>query len=89
MRRWSRICATFSEAADREGHVIKPFLVRFSDDQSGATSIEYGLIISLIFLAILGAVTAFGNTSSGIFNVAMNTIRSAMAGGGEADPPAT
>ncbi len=56
------------------------FLARLRRDQQGATSLEYGLIISLIFLAILGAVTAFGNTSTGIFNMAMNTIRNAMGG---------
>ncbi len=56
------------------------FLARLRRDQQGATSLEYGLIISLIFLAILGAVTAFGNTSTGIFNMAMNTTRNAMGG---------
>ncbi len=49
-------------------------------DRGGATSLEYGLILALIFLVILSAVTAFGNTSSGIFNVAMNTLRGAMGG---------
>jgi pilus assembly protein Flp/PilA len=48
---------------------------RFLSDESGATAIEYGLIISLIFLTIVTAVTAFGNQSSGIFNSAMNAIR--------------
>ena len=55
-------------------------LRRFLDDDSGATSLEYGLIISLIFLVILSALTAFGGTSSGIFNTAMNTLRTAMGG---------
>jgi pilus assembly protein Flp/PilA len=48
---------------------------RFLSDESGATAIEYGLIISLIFLTIVTAVTAFGNQSSGMFNSAMNAIR--------------
>ena len=39
-----------------------------------------GLIISLIFLVILTALTAFGDTSTGIFNGAMNAIRNAMGG---------
>ena len=38
----------------------------FLADESGATAIEYGLIISLIFLVILTAVTSFGNTTSSI-----------------------
>ncbi len=56
------------------------FLRRFGRDQSGATSLEYGLIISLIFLVIISAVTAFGNHSSGVFNKAMNAIRTGMGG---------
>jgi pilus assembly protein Flp/PilA len=55
-------------------------LQRFLKDDAGATSLEYGLIISLIFLVILSALTAFGGTSSGIFNTAMNTLRTAMGG---------
>lgn len=53
---------------------------RLLKDRSGATSLEYGLIISLIFLVILTALTAFGDQSSGIFNGAMNAIRAAMGG---------
>lgn len=49
-------------------------------DDSGATSLEYGLIVSLIFLVLLTALTAFGGTSSGIFNGAMNAVRTAMGG---------
>jgi len=35
-------------------------LKAFAKDRSGATAIEYALIVSLIFLAIIGGVTAFG-----------------------------
>jgi len=59
---------------------MKRFLSRFRDDRSGATALEYGLIIALIFLVILSALTAFGGTSSGIFNAAMNTLKAAMGG---------
>ncbi|RZJ95989.1 MAG: Flp family type IVb pilin [Brevundimonas sp.] len=55
-------------------------IARFARDESGATAIEYGLILALMFLVILGALTAFGGTSSGIFNTAMNTLRTAMGG---------
>jgi pilus assembly protein Flp/PilA len=30
-------------------------------DHKGATAVEYGLILALIFLAMVGAVTAFAN----------------------------
>ncbi|WP_125255351.1 Flp family type IVb pilin [Brevundimonas fluminis] len=56
-------------------------LRRLLKDRSGATSLEYGLIISLMFLVILTALVAFGDTSTGIFNGAMNALRSAMGGG--------
>ena len=55
-------------------------IARFLRDEAGATALEYGLIIALIFLVILSALTAFGGTSSGIFNLAMNTLRQAMGG---------
>ena len=59
---------------------MNTFLARFAEDDSGATSLEYGLIISLIFLVILGALQAFGATGSGILNTAMDKIRTAMGG---------
>jgi len=55
-------------------------IARFLRDQSGATAIEYGLIISLIVVVILTALTAFGGASTGLFNTAMDTLRSAMGG---------
>lgn len=59
---------------------MRRFIDRFNRDERGATAIEYGLIIALIFLVILSALTAFGDTSTGIFNGAMNAIRNAMGG---------
>jgi pilus assembly protein Flp/PilA len=59
---------------------MRRFIDRFNRDERGATAIEYGLIIALIFLVILSALTAFGDTSTGIFNGAMNAIRTAMGG---------
>lgn len=57
---------------------MRALTTRFLRDESGATAIEYGLIISLIFLAIVTALTAFGNQSSGLFNRAMDAIRTGM-----------
>jgi pilus assembly protein Flp/PilA len=59
---------------------MRRFLSRLRRDERGATAIEYGLIIALIFLVILSALTAFGGTSSGIFNKAMDAVRGAMGG---------
>lgn len=59
---------------------MRRFITRFLRDESGATALEYGIILALMFLVILSALTAFGGTSSGIFNTAMNAIRTAMGG---------
>ena len=39
---------------------MRNFLAKFSNDEGGATSIEYGLIASLIALAIIATVTSVG-----------------------------
>ena len=60
--------------------MIRRFLARFAHDESGATAIEYGLIIALMTLVIIGSLIAFGDATSGIFNRAMDAIRVAMGG---------
>ena len=60
--------------------MTRRFLCRFLRDESGATSIEYGMILALMFLVILGALQAFGGTGSGIFNTAMDKLRTTMGG---------
>ena len=59
---------------------MRRFISRFMSDERGATAIEYGIILALMFLVILGALTAFGGSGSGIFNTARNTLKSAMGG---------
>jgi len=59
---------------------MRRFLSRFARDESGATAIEYGMILGLMFLVILGALQAFGGAGSGIFNTAMDKLRTAMGG---------
>ncbi|HYC25436.1 MAG TPA: Flp family type IVb pilin [Roseiarcus sp.] len=41
--------------------------VRFAKDNSGATAIEYGLIASLIAVAIIAAVTTVGTKLTNTF----------------------
>ena len=47
----------------------------FSQDDSGATAIEYGLIAALIAVAIIGAVTALGTGVSRSFNSVSAQLR--------------
>jgi pilus assembly protein Flp/PilA len=44
---------------------LRALLTRFLRDQSGATAVEYGLLLASIFLAIIGAVTLFGQEATG------------------------
>jgi len=41
---------------------------RFVKDENGATAIEYGLIVSLIFVAIIGAVRQYANNTSDMYS---------------------
>ena len=50
------------------------FITRFAKDESGATAIEYGLIVALIAVAIIGVVTTLGTKIKGNFD----TVQKAM-----------
>jgi len=60
------------------GRVAARFALRFARDDSGATAVEYGLIITLIFLAIVGAVGNFSNKFITVLNTASATIGGAL-----------
>jgi pilus assembly protein Flp/PilA len=51
-------------------------LKQFVADQSGATSIEYALIAVLVGIAIIGAVTALGDSLKAIFSSVATTLDS-------------
>lgn len=38
------------------------------DEEKGATAVEYGLMVALIAVVIIGAVSLLGNTLSGLFS---------------------
>jgi pilus assembly protein Flp/PilA len=39
---------------------MRNFIARFAKDETGATAIEYGLIVALIAVVIITAVTSLG-----------------------------
>ena len=47
---------------------MKSLMNRFAKDQSGATAIEYGLIATLIGVAIILGATALGTQLNSVFN---------------------
>ena len=46
----------------------------FFKDETGASAVEYGLLVSLIAVAIIVAVTALGGKLSGTFTNVSNKI---------------
>lgn len=42
-------------------------LQRFLKDRTGATAIEYGLIVAVMMLALLGGVGVFADAMNGLF----------------------
>ncbi len=66
---------------------MRQHLQEFRRNQSGATSIEYGLIASLIFVALIGGLSLLGDSNSGMFarvgKAVVAAIDTALSGGGE------
>ena len=55
-------------------HTMRRFSTIFKDEQ-GATAIEYGLIMAMIFLAMIVGVSAFGQTTIGMWNYVADQVR--------------
>ena len=54
---------------------MKTFMVRFLQDESGATAIEYGLIATGIVIAIIAAVNGVGTALSTTFNSVSSSLK--------------
>ncbi|MBB5574161.1 MULTISPECIES: Flp family type IVb pilin [Rhizobium] len=52
---------------------------RFFRDETGATVVEYGLIVALMSVAIISGVGAFGTSLSAMFNYISNTVANSPA----------
>ncbi len=46
----------------------------FFKDESGASAVEYGLLVALIAVVIIGAVTLLGQSISGMFTGVASTV---------------
>jgi len=58
---------------------MSKFVTRFLKDESGATAIEYGLIVALIAVVIATIVTTLGGTLKTTFTNADNKIKAGNA----------
>lgn len=56
---------------------MRKLIKAIASDTSGATAVEYGLILSLIFLAMLAAVQNFGNVTITMWNKVSNDMAEA------------
>lgn len=52
----------------------------FGRDESGATSIEYGLIAALMAVAIIASLKSLGNSATGSWGSMANKAGNAMTG---------
>lgn len=53
---------------------MSKFVSRFLKDESGATAIEYGLIVALIAVVIIAAVSTIGNKLNTNFQTVGNKL---------------
>ncbi|MBC2778197.1 Flp family type IVb pilin [Parasphingopyxis marina] len=55
---------------------MRHWLGRIARDERGATAIEYGLIVSLVVIAMVGALVVLADTTTGMWNNVSNTVES-------------
>ena len=48
---------------------MRNLLTRFAKDESGASLVEYGMLVALIAVVCIGVVTGFGVTVSDVFSL--------------------
>ncbi len=56
---------------------MKKFLNWFTQEESGQGMVEYGLIIALIAVVLIGAITLLSGGIGDVFNKAASTLTSA------------
>ncbi len=53
---------------------MKQLVLRFMREEEGATAVEYGLMVALIAVVIIGAVTTLGTNLSTTFTNVANSV---------------
>jgi len=53
---------------------------RFLSDESGATAIEYGLILALMTVALIAGLSLLSEGSEGMFDEVMSKVSDAITG---------
>lgn len=60
--------------------VLTKFLKHIGNDSQGATAVEYGLIISLVVLAMAGALQAVANANTAQWGTVQTNVTEVMDG---------
>jgi len=60
-------------------NALKTSLRKFYRDESGAAAIEYGLLVALLALALIGAITTLGENTEGGFSNFNDELKAAKA----------
>lgn len=55
------------------------FFKRLSQDSRGATAVEYGLIVALIVIAMVGALQGVANENTGLWGRVSSTVVTAIS----------
>ena len=58
--------------------ILTKFLKHIGNDSQGATAVEYGLIIRLVGIAMVGALQAVGNANSGQWDTVTDETTNVM-----------
>ena len=61
---------------------MKATIQKFTNDESGATAIEYGLIAALVSVAAIVALKAMGTSLDTMFKSVSTELNDATTGGG-------
>jgi pilus assembly protein Flp/PilA len=58
--------------------IVRHFLSKILRDNRGATAIEYGLIVALIAIAIMGALDGVANENTGLWAIVRQNVEANM-----------
>lgn len=54
-------------------------LQRLIRDESGPTAVEYAVLLALILVVLMSAITAVGNSTSGVWSSDVSSIQNATS----------
>jgi pilus assembly protein Flp/PilA len=74
----ARISADGNGATEEASRTMRRTVSRLIRCQSGATAIEYGLIVGLIFLVIIASVSMVATDITNMFNTVSNAVTGNM-----------